>query len=85
MGTIEKRLKPMYFAPTKRQHYASMSAAARAEANTLMFEKYPSYGNEPFWAENERLCRVRDRLMQRIIRRSRLAIARKEDTDHDHR
>ena len=66
MSAIEKRLRVMYWAPTRRRHYASINQAARAEAGARIAQKYPYKEEGQHWSANANLMLVRERFARRI-------------------
>jgi hypothetical protein len=79
MSEIQKRMRVTYFAPTKRRHYFSLTAAARAEARAQIVARYPAEeaeyeeGRMTYigwnWTDEPRLLKAHRRLSMRIIRR----------------
>ena len=75
---VERRVRTVFYAPTRRRHYLTLKGAAFAEAGALIAAKYPA--EQPEYHEgrltysgfhhtsDERLVRVRTRLSRRIIK-----------------
>lgn len=75
MSAILPVVRPAYFAPTRRRHFFTGKAAARAEATALIVRKYPTEkgcvaDGDPgwHWTEDERLQRACDRLTRNLYR-----------------
>lgn len=71
---IERR-RTVFFAPGARKHFMTKRAAAQAEAKAMLSKKYPHERPEYdvgfdgwHWRQDERLCRVYERLWRRILR-----------------
>ena len=75
---VERRVRTVFYAPTRRRHYLTLKGAAFAEAGALIAAKYPT--EQPEYHEgrltyrgfhhtsDERLVRVRARLARRIAK-----------------
>jgi len=50
---IEKRQRTMFWAPTKRRHYATLKQACKAEASAIITREWVEGGGDGFWLENE--------------------------------
>lgn len=82
---IEARTRVVYFAPTANRHYMTKSAAIKSEARAMINKKYPmekesrdEYGRIEhegwYWLQDERLCKVYERLVRRLTRRPQASI-----------
>jgi hypothetical protein len=74
---IPTAMRKVFQAPTAGRWFLTRKAAALAEARARIRTKYPteSYDRETgdsgwHWTEDERLCRVYERLGRRIYRQS---------------
>lgn len=87
MAAIQARPTTAYFSPTKRRRYLTARAAASAEANAKLEDKYPTedaeyengrmYFSGYHWSQEERLVRVHKRYMRLLLR------AIRRDQHHD--
>ena len=75
---IEERTKRVWFSPAANKHYFTKRAAIHAQARSLVEAKYPS---EPYerdtgagwsWREDDRLCKLVERLYRRMNRSSKV-------------
>jgi len=71
---IEARTRTMYWAPTRRRHYATLSQACLAEARAIIKRRFQEGGDEGWWGEYEHLHAVAYRYARLIERRSRAAM-----------
>jgi len=53
MAQIEARQKRMYWAPTRRRHYATLKQACRAEASAIITRAWVDGGGDGLWLEHE--------------------------------
>lgn len=77
---IQAQATTAYYAPTRRKRYFTAIAAAKNEAKAMLRRKYPTEeagtnefgypdGSGYHWSDDERLCRVFDRLWRSLLRR----------------
>lgn len=64
MGIIEARQRVMYWAPTRRRHYATLKQACWAEAGAKLKHKYRD--EDGHWTDIPRLHVVRARVARRL-------------------
>ncbi len=50
---IEARMKRVFWAPTRKRHYASLRQACRAEASAIFLKEWRVDGEEGHWSESE--------------------------------
>lgn len=60
------RTKVMYWAPTRRRHYANLSQAAQAEAGAMITKRWREQGESGLWGDNPSMVRLRWRLARMI-------------------
>ena len=60
---IEKRIKPMFWAPTRRRHYATLKQACLAEAGAIVRREWFDGGGVGNWTDHP----------EEIINRSKIA------------
>lgn len=75
---LERRVKTVFYAPTRGRHYFTSKGAAFAEAGAMLARKYPTERAEYHdgrmtysgfhYTTDERLVRVRERLARRILK-----------------
>lgn len=81
MSNIEARERIVFRSPSSGRTFLTAKSAARSEAAALLKRKYPTEKAEYedgfcyypgfYWAEDERLRRVHDRLVRMILGRFR--------------
>lgn len=73
-GAIELRLRKMFWAPTRRRHYSTLSLACRAEAGAIISREWRENGEEGRWGDNPDMIIRRDVLAREIEDAFRLAV-----------
>ena len=53
MALIETRQRKMFWAPTKRRHYATLKQACQAEASAIITREWVEGGGEGRWLSHE--------------------------------
>ncbi len=81
---IETRMKKMFWAPTRRRHYATLRQACRAEASAIMLREWRIDGEDGHWSESEEWALHYEALAEDIERTARCR-ARLPDYAPDHR
>ena len=75
---IEARHRIVYWAPTRRRHYATLRQACCAEAGAIVKRRFIDHGGEDRWVDDERYVRLRWRLARMIENRFRAKLEGKQ-------
>lgn len=66
---IEVRQRRMFWAPTRRRHYATLHSACRGEANAIIRREWFEEGGEGLWSDHPEWCLRRAKLVEEIEQR----------------
>ena len=75
---IESRHRIMFWAPTRRRHYAKLSQACLAEAGAIVSREWREGGGEGHWSANPEEVINRSRIAAKIEADYRDAVCKEE-------
>lgn len=73
-NAIESRQRTMYWASTRRRHYANLRQACEAEARAIVSRAWRRRGCEEYWANDPEAIHVAAKLAIRIEREARASM-----------